>query len=153
MLTHASSGWLEEATMGVLRARLLERLRAADRCDRLRVYYVCAGSGVDVKIHSKLIIVDDEIVRVGSANLNNRSMGFDTECDVFIEARGRADVSDAIVALRDRLLGEHLGVEPGARSTRRSRAAARSAPRSRRCAAASTRWCRSTSIATRGSTW
>ena len=98
--------------MGVLRARLLERLRAADRCNRLRVYYVCAGSGVDVKIHSKVIIVDDQIVRVGSANLNNRSMGFDTECDVFIEARGRADVSAAIAALRDRLLGEHLGVAP-----------------------------------------
>ncbi len=111
VLTHASSGWLEGATMGVLRARLLERLRAADRCDRLHGYYVCAGT-IDVKIHSKLIIVDDQIVRIGSANLNNRSMGFDTECDVFIEARGRADVSAAIAALRDRLLGEHLAVAP-----------------------------------------
>jgi uncharacterized membrane protein YdjX (TVP38/TMEM64 family) len=31
---------------------------------------------------------------------------------VFIEARGRPDVEDAIVALRDRLIGEHLGVAP-----------------------------------------
>jgi phosphatidylserine/phosphatidylglycerophosphate/cardiolipin synthase-like enzyme len=31
VITHSSSGWLEEATMGVLRARLLERLHAADR--------------------------------------------------------------------------------------------------------------------------
>jgi len=30
------SGWLEESTMGVLRARLVERLRAADRFGRLR---------------------------------------------------------------------------------------------------------------------
>jgi len=112
VLTHSSSGWLEEATMGVLRARLIERLRAADRCDRLRVYFVCAGPGVDVKIHSKLMIVDDRILRIGSANLNNRSMGFDSECDLFIEARGRPDVSAAIVALRDRLLAEHLGVKP-----------------------------------------
>jgi phospholipase D1/2 len=111
VLTHSSTGWLEQVTMGVMRARLIERLRKADRCDRLRVYYVCAGT-VDVKMHSKLIVVDDQIVRIGSANLNNRSMGFDTECDVFIEACGRADVSAAIVALRDRLLGEHLGVEP-----------------------------------------
>jgi phosphatidylserine/phosphatidylglycerophosphate/cardiolipin synthase-like enzyme/uncharacterized membrane protein YdjX (TVP38/TMEM64 family) len=114
VLTHASSGWLEEATMGVLRARLLERLRKADRCDRLRVYYACAGAGVDVKMHAKLIIVDDEVVRIGSANLNNRSMGLDSECDVFIEARGRADVSAAIAGLRDDLLGEHLGVAPDA---------------------------------------
>ena len=82
--------------MGVLRGRLLERLRAVDRCDRLRVYFVCAGDGVDVKIHAKGMIVDDEIVRVGSANLNNRSMGLDSECDVFIEARGRSDVKEAI---------------------------------------------------------
>jgi len=112
VLTNSSSGWLEEATMGVLRARLLERLREADRCDRLRVYFVCAGDGVDVKIHAKAVIVDDEMLRIGSANLNNRSMGLDTECDVFIEACGRRDVKTAIVALRDRLLGEHLGVEP-----------------------------------------
>jgi phosphatidylserine/phosphatidylglycerophosphate/cardiolipin synthase-like enzyme/uncharacterized membrane protein YdjX (TVP38/TMEM64 family) len=114
VLTHTTSGWLEEATMGVLRARLLERLRAADRCDRLRVYYPCAGAGADVKVHAKLIIVDDDILRIGSANLNNRSMGLDSECDVFIEARGRPEVVAGIVALRDQLLGEHLGVEPGA---------------------------------------
>src|SRR6185503_18066944 len=65
VITHSSSGWLEEATMGVLRARLIERLREADRCDRLRVYYVCAGSDIDVKIHSKLIVVDDQILRIG----------------------------------------------------------------------------------------
>lgn len=112
VLTHSSSGWLEEATMGVLRARLLERLREADRCGRLRVYFVCAGDGVDVKIHAKAVIVDDESVRIGSANLNNRSMGLDSECDVFIEACGRRDVKTGIVALRDRLLGEHLGVDP-----------------------------------------
>jgi phosphatidylserine/phosphatidylglycerophosphate/cardiolipin synthase-like enzyme/uncharacterized membrane protein YdjX (TVP38/TMEM64 family) len=127
VITHSSSGWLEESTMGVLRARLLERLRKADRCDRLRVYYVCAGSDVDVKVHSKVFVADDQVVRVGSANLNNRSMGLDTECDVFFEARGRRDVSAAIVALRDRLLGEHLGVEPerfGAEVARRGGLAA-----------------------------
>jgi phospholipase D1/2 len=112
VLTHASSGWLEEATMGVLRARLLERLRAADRCARLRVYFVCAGNGVDVKIHAKGAIIDDEILRIGSANLNNRSMGLDSECDVFIEAQGRSEVKSAIVALRDRLIGEHLAIAP-----------------------------------------
>jgi phospholipase D1/2 len=112
VITHSSSGWLEEATMGILRARLLERLRAADRCQRLHVYYVCAGKDLDVKIHAKLAIVDDQLLRIGSANLNNRSMGLDSECDVFLEAGGRRDVRAAILAFRDRLLAEHLGAEP-----------------------------------------
>jgi uncharacterized membrane protein YdjX (TVP38/TMEM64 family) len=49
---------------------------------------------------------------VGSANLNNRSMGLDTECDLALEAAGDARVHGAIDNFRNRLLGEHLGVEP-----------------------------------------
>ncbi len=37
-------------------------------------------------IHSKVMIVDDRLLRIGSANLNNRSMGTDTECDLVVEA-------------------------------------------------------------------
>ena len=28
------------------------------------------------------MIIDDEYLRIGSANFSNRSMGLDTECDV-----------------------------------------------------------------------
>ena len=42
---------------------------------------------IDVMVHSKLMIVDDVLLHVGSANLNNRSIGLDTECDLAIEAR------------------------------------------------------------------
>lgn len=104
-------GWLEQNTMEVLRARLVRRLRDADRHDRLRIY--CperAGlEGECIDLHSKLMIVDDRLLRVGSANLANRSMGLDTECDLALEASD-ARVARAIGALRDRLLGEHLGV-------------------------------------------
>ena len=34
-----ASGWLEEHTMGVLRARIVRRLREADRYGRLAVVY------------------------------------------------------------------------------------------------------------------
>jgi uncharacterized membrane protein YdjX (TVP38/TMEM64 family) len=65
-------------------------------------------------IHSKIMIVDDRFLRVGSANMNNRSMGADTECDLAIEAGGEgeraAEARTAIVDLRNRLLGEHCGV-------------------------------------------
>lgn len=106
-------GWLEQSTMGVLRARLARRLRDVDRHDRLRIY--CPDhSGLSeqcIDLHSKVMIVDDRMARIGSANLANRSMGLDTECDLALEAT-EPRVAHIIVALRNRLLGEHLGVSP-----------------------------------------
>lgn len=108
------SGWLEEATMGVLRRRLLARLRAADHRHRLRMYAATVRRDpiVCVNVHAKVLIVDDELVRIGSANLNNRSMGLDSECDLAIEARGAPRTRAAIRLLRERLLAEHLGARP-----------------------------------------
>ena len=114
VLRELSHGWLEEVTMQTLRTRLIERLRAADLHGRLRVYYPFIDglkTGTCIDVHSKLIIVDDAIVRIGSANLANRSMGLDTECDLTIEALGREDVRTGIRDLRAQLLGEHLGFE------------------------------------------
>src|SRR6266403_5012631 len=66
------SGWLEETTMGLLRGALLERLRAADRHDRLRIYCPVVPDLVSgcINVHSKVMVVDDRLVRVGSANLS-----------------------------------------------------------------------------------
>jgi phosphatidylserine/phosphatidylglycerophosphate/cardiolipin synthase-like enzyme/uncharacterized membrane protein YdjX (TVP38/TMEM64 family) len=114
VLRELSHGWLEEVTMQTLRTKLIERLRAADVHGRFRVYYPFVEglkSGTCIDVHSKMIIVDDGIVRIGSANLANRSMGLDTECDLTIEARGREDVRAAICDLRAQLLGEHLGFD------------------------------------------
>src|SRR5688572_17987128 len=110
-----SHGWLEEHTMHVLRTRLIQKLRAADRYNRFRVYYPDIP-GLEpeccLDVHSKVMVVDDRMLRLGSANLCNRSMSMDTECDMVIESRGRAPVAAAITQFRDRLLGEHLGVPP-----------------------------------------
>jgi len=116
VLPRLTRGWLEQLTMDALRVRLIRRLRAADRHGRLRVYYAdVPGLGAEcINLHAKVMVVDDELVRVGSANLNNRSMGLDTECDVAIEAGGERRVQAAIGAFRARLLAEHLGVTPGA---------------------------------------
>jgi len=51
-------------------------------------------------------------VRVGSANLSNRSMGLDTECDLAVEAKGRKDVEQAIARFRNSLVAEHLAASP-----------------------------------------
>lgn len=114
VLRRSSDGWLEGPTMGTLRAQLLDRLRRADRFGRFHVYYpVVPDLGErSINVHAKLCIVDDEWARVGSANLNNRSMGFDTECDIVVEADGSDVVRCAIAGFRNRLLAEHLDVSP-----------------------------------------
>jgi phosphatidylserine/phosphatidylglycerophosphate/cardiolipin synthase-like enzyme/uncharacterized membrane protein YdjX (TVP38/TMEM64 family) len=114
-----ASGWLENGTMDVLRARVLDHLRAADRHGRLRVYYPrLADPDTAIYVHAKVMVADDRLLRVGSANLANRSMGLDTECDVALEAGGRTEVTGAILSFRDRLLAEHLGV-PASRVSER----------------------------------
>ncbi|HET9846436.1 MAG TPA: VTT domain-containing protein [Nitrospira sp.] len=115
MVLHPNSdGWLEQHTMDVLRGRVLERLRAADKFHRLNLNYpkIPDLHGQCISMHSKVCIIDDDVVRVGSANLSNRSMGFDTECDLAIEAAGSPAVRRAIAKFRHALLGEHLGVSP-----------------------------------------
>jgi phosphatidylserine/phosphatidylglycerophosphate/cardiolipin synthase-like enzyme/uncharacterized membrane protein YdjX (TVP38/TMEM64 family) len=111
-----SHGWLEEHTMEALRTRLINRLRAADRWQRFRVYYPHVPGlkeGTCVDVHSKMMAVDDEWLRIGSANICNRSMGFDTECDLTFEASGNERIAAAIRGFRNRLLAEHLGTRPG----------------------------------------
>tara|TARA_R110002110_G_scaffold91264_2_gene237450 strand:- start:70665 stop:72788 length:2124 start_codon:yes stop_codon:yes gene_type:complete len=113
VMPRETGGWLEQHTMDVLRARLLRELREADHHDRLRLYYprVSSDPEVAVMVHAKVMVVDDELVRVASSNLSNRSMGLDTECDLLIQAGDSADRRQAIRAFRRSLLAEHLGVE------------------------------------------
>lgn len=114
VVTKESEGLVEQFAMGSNRDRLFRRLKAADRFGRFRAYYavVPGPDGTDnaIGIHSKLVIVDDRFVRIGSSNLNNRSMGVDSECDLAIEATRKSERA-AIRALRNRLLAEHAGAD------------------------------------------
>ena len=107
-----TEGWLAQVTLDVIRLRLLNELVEADHAGRLRVFYPKLPDAADkpINVHAKLMIVDDDFVRVGSSNLNNRSMMMDSECDLALEARGERRVSEAIVRFRQRLLSEHLHV-------------------------------------------
>lgn len=114
LMTHRSHAFVEHWIMGSNRDRLIRRLARADGNGRLRVLYPCVSSRdgpQQVLVHAKLIIVDDMFVRIGSSNLNNRSIGLDTELDLGIEA---ADDEDrlAIHRLRDGLVAEHIGTRP-----------------------------------------
>ncbi len=110
----AVDGWVEEEVMGPARARLMQHLAEVDRHGRFRIYTPVTAGGEDIYVHSKIMIVDDEMLRVGSANMNNRSMGLDSECDLVIDSREEANAGaeERIAAIRCDLLAEHLGVEP-----------------------------------------
>ena len=107
-----SQGWLDDEVMSPARAELLERIRQCDTNGRFRIYTPVTEDGEDIYVHSKITIVDDRQLRVGSANLNNRSLGFDSECDLLIDAAlpGNEGAGDAIRERRAELLAEHLGV-------------------------------------------
>lgn len=97
--------WLEETTMGVIRSRILEELFSAKHSERLHMYYP-VNDNTPVYVHAKLIIADDKLAMIGSANLSNRSLRLDTECGVAVESRKKApEIQNLLV----RLLAEHTG--------------------------------------------
>lgn len=110
----APDGWLEKRTMGAGQQRVMQKLSHDELAGRVKFFYPWVGSAADrtpVMVHAKLMIIDDVLLRVGSSNLNNRSMGVDTECDLTIRASTeihRAGIRSVLY----RLLGEHLGLDP-----------------------------------------
>lgn len=107
-----ADGWLEQQAMDHARAELVRVIEEADAKDRFSLWVPYSGD-VPIYVHAKLMVIDDKILRIGSANLNNRSMGLDSECDVFIDTarQPNRDFGPAIAALRHSLLAEHLGLD------------------------------------------
>lgn len=107
----------EEWSMAATQDRMFRCLKreAAEFGHRLGIYY---GSSAQADgresgryIHSKVLIVDDRFLTVGSANTNNRSMGLDTELNISWEADpGEDDLLRSIRRARVSLLAEHASV-------------------------------------------
>lgn len=110
-----TEGWLSQNSLDIIRVKLLQDLRKADQHGRLAVYYPYKQDleTIPINLHAKVMIIDDRFVRIASSNLNNRSMGLDSECDIAIEIQpdDRQAVGN-IRQFRDRLLGEHLAIQP-----------------------------------------
>ncbi|MEA2985207.1 MAG: hypothetical protein QOD94_1461 [Alphaproteobacteria bacterium] len=107
---------MEGFVMGGNQKRLVQRLRRADRHGRLGVYYPVVprpDADCPVTVHSKIVIIDDDFVRVGSSNMNNRSTALDTELDLAIEVTDD-ERRHTIAGLRDKLIAEHLDSTPQA---------------------------------------
>jgi phosphatidylserine/phosphatidylglycerophosphate/cardiolipin synthase-like enzyme len=114
LLSERSPAVFDRMAMDAPRDMLLARLHAADRHGRFSAYAPRTPGGRTVIVHSKVAVVDDALLRVGSANLNNRSGGYDTECDLAVEAPDGpegAPTRDAIRRFRERLVGHYLGVD------------------------------------------
>ena len=111
VMPRTAEGWLEQTAMDGARLKLMAAIGHKDPGNRFRIYVPVTEGGEDIYVHAKIAIVDDRLLRVGSSNLNNRSMGLDSECDVTIDAglEANRNVGPAITGLRHRLLGEHLG--------------------------------------------
>lgn len=111
VMPRRADGWLEQKAMDGARLRLVQAIGKADSSNRFRIYVPMTNGGTDIYVHAKIAIVDDRLLRVGSSNLNNRSQGLDSECDVIIDAALPANRGSeaAMTALRHRLIAEHLG--------------------------------------------
>lgn len=110
----SARGWLAQKAMGAARARLLTLVQAADVYSRFKLYTPVASAGTPIYVHAKIVVMDDRLMRIGSSNLNNRSLGFDSECDLAVEVTEGMphadDVRNSITDLRNTLLAEHLNV-------------------------------------------
>ena len=87
------SSWFESQAMQSGRGGFIEQFVAAGVMDRIRFLYPSTRDADRVYCRHGAQQVDDDddrILRVGSANLNNRSMGADTECDLAFEATSEA---------------------------------------------------------------
>ncbi len=112
VLPEKSAGWKERISIGVYQQRILEKLGAvAARTGHHVGVYHTAASGPDgdvpVFIHAKVLAVDDRFLLVSSANLSNRSMGFDSELGLAWEA---SEPTPSLANARIDLLAEHCGL-------------------------------------------
>lgn len=113
VITRANQGVIEGWFMGGNLNRMIRRLRQCDRYGRFGIYHPVASVDphLEIMVHAKVLIIDDQLLRVGSSNLNRRSTGLDKECDLAIEAHDE-DCQAIIRKLRNRLLSEHLDCTP-----------------------------------------
>ncbi|MFW5827438.1 MAG: VTT domain-containing protein [Alkalispirochaeta sp.] len=95
---------LGRVTMGVNTTVQLARLISHDRHRRLGVFHRVSAddTAADIKVHSKTMIVDGELITVGSANISRRSFSLDSELNATIRGVGTVE---------DRLLAQHTGLD------------------------------------------
>jgi phosphatidylserine/phosphatidylglycerophosphate/cardiolipin synthase-like enzyme len=116
ILRRIFSSKMEGCVMGGNQKRLVQQLHRADRHGRFGAFFPVVPQGdrdCPITVHSKALVIDDDFLRVGSSNINNRSTALDTELDLAVEAGDEAR-RRIIAGIRDKLIAEHLDCAPQA---------------------------------------
>jgi phospholipase D1/2 len=106
----------EELALGAAEEQFLASVerKAEEAGHLLRILYSDSSDGAETAptfIHSKLLVVDDRFLTIGSANCTNRSFGVDSELNLAWESeRRRGPLGTSIARLRASLLSEHAGI-------------------------------------------
>ena len=109
----------EQLAMGIAQVRLLRALECVAR-ETGHAFGVYCSAGHDARtgedvytyIHSKVMVVDDCFLTLGSANTTNRSLGLDSELNISWESELPNDATArAIRRIRVSLMAEHAGLE------------------------------------------
>lgn len=111
ILPEIAGGWLEKKTMGALQTLALQKMKEADAHGRLLLLHPHDAKRAQRKqhmtVHSKVLVADDQFLSVGSANLNNRSMGFDSECQLTIDGRSDPKLQASILETAAFIISHH----------------------------------------------
>lgn len=104
----------EKFALGDLQSALLSELfRVADAGGHALRFLCSSAAGNDCQeatfIHSKVLVVDDLLLCVGSANMTERSMTLDSELGLVWQAEPGSALASDIRNVRASLLAEHSG--------------------------------------------
>ena len=110
----STCGWLSRSNYGCTTTKFAHKLQQRDHQKRLRLLYpeVPELGDNNIIVHSKIMVVDDIFVRIGSSNLNNRSMGIDNRVRSCLRIRRSRGYLHRNHWFPQSVTGEHLGVEP-----------------------------------------
>lgn len=117
VLPHGADTAMEKLALGEAEDGVLSDVLSVARATghEMRLLYpasrTATGSEMATFIHSKILIVDDRLLMVGSPNWTERSVALDTELALSWECTEAAGESACVRRIRCRLLSEHSGVD------------------------------------------
>jgi phosphatidylserine/phosphatidylglycerophosphate/cardiolipin synthase-like enzyme len=114
VLPRGADSHKERFALGEMQSEALGAIEEAGRAAGHHVYFLCSlcDETCATFVHSKVLLVDDELLSVASANFTERSMGIDSELALLWHADGNAELASEIGRVRASLLAEHAGREP-----------------------------------------
>lgn len=110
---HTPQGYMERKVMWAGRTDFYDTLVKGGMAGQVGLAYpVSHENGIEksVHIHSKIMVIDDKYLHIGSSNIAHRSMGLDSEFDITLIGADAA-ARKQIAATRNDLIREHSGRE------------------------------------------